>query len=126
MNSPLATAALIEETDRVRLTASSELDQDRRSDMGQFMTPGATARLMAAMFSPLPAEVRLLDAGAGAGSLTAAFVAEACYRAKRPARIAATAFELDAVLAADHRDRHQSGRTIGTGISLLASRPPPP
>lgn len=98
MNSPLATAALIEETDRVRLTASSELDQDRRSDMGQFMTPGATARLMAAMFGPLPAEVRLLDAGAGAGSLTAAFVAEACHRAKRPARIAATAFELDAVL----------------------------
>lgn len=104
MNIPLATATLIEETDRIRLSASEELDQDRRSDLGQFMTPGATACLMAGMFGSLPDDICLLDAGAGAGSLTAAFVAEASQRAKRPARIAATAFELDVVLVPHLRE----------------------
>ena len=54
---------------------------------------------MAAMFGDPPEIVRLLDAGAGVGTLTAAFVEDACGRHVKPARIESTAFELDALLA---------------------------
>ncbi len=63
--------------------------------IGQFMTPTLVATFMANLFGDLPEEVRLLDAGAGQGSLTAAFVAEACSRDVPPRSISATAFELD-------------------------------
>jgi adenine-specific DNA-methyltransferase len=49
--------------------------KSRQSQLGQFMTPSSIARFMAGMFSaPMPSHVRLLDAGAGRGALTRAFV----------------------------------------------------
>jgi hypothetical protein len=33
-----------------RLDANRKLDPERRSELGQFMTPSATSRLMASMF----------------------------------------------------------------------------
>ena len=50
---------------------------------------------MASMFGPLPSTVRLLDAGAGAGSLTAAFVSRLCAGNERVRAIEATLYELD-------------------------------
>lgn len=58
------------------------------------MTPAAVARLLAEQFD-MPPEVRLLDAGAGMGALTAAFVEEACARAEPPRSIAVTCYEVD-------------------------------
>ena len=69
---------LIDSVDFFRLDANRKLDPERRSALGQFMTPLATARLMASMFDAKGDEVTLLDAGAGVGSLTAAFVNELC------------------------------------------------
>jgi adenine-specific DNA-methyltransferase len=47
----------------------------RKSELGQFMTPTIIARFMSSMFAPLTGKkIRLIDAGAGIGSLTAAFV----------------------------------------------------
>ncbi len=66
-----------------------------RSKLGQFMTPQKVASFMAALFLDLPRDVRLLDAGAGVGSLTAAFVHEACSRSDHPKSIDVTAFEID-------------------------------
>jgi adenine-specific DNA-methyltransferase len=63
------------------------------------MTPAATARLMASMFHATDSTVRLLDAGAGVGSLTAAWVAEICGRKKRPKSVGLVAYELDEELA---------------------------
>src|SRR3989304_2749624 len=63
------------------------------------MTPAPVARLMAGMFENLTGELHLLDAGAGVGSLTAAFIEEACSRKARPASITATAYEPDPILA---------------------------
>ncbi len=63
------------------------------------MTPALVASFMAAMFDPLPDKIRLLDAGAGVGGLTAAFVQEATKRSPRPRAIDVTAFEIDPVLA---------------------------
>jgi len=54
---------------------------------------------MAAMFGELPKEVRLLDAGAGIGSLTTAFVTEALSREEPPRSILVTAFEVDPTLS---------------------------
>ena len=46
-----------------------------KSELGQFLTPAPTARFMADMFSPAPdVECRLLDPGAGIGSLAVAVV----------------------------------------------------
>lgn len=71
-----------------------------RSKLGQFMTPPIVATFMAGLFGKLPGDVRLLDAGAGLGALTAAFVHEACSRRAKPRSIAVTAFEVDPALAA--------------------------
>ena len=73
-------------------------DIGSKEGLGQFMTPASVATFMADLFGDLPPAVRLLDAGAGRGSLTAAFVREACSRAEPPKAITATAFEVDAAL----------------------------
>lgn len=89
---------LVEAVDFLRLDANRKLDPARRSELGQFMTPPATARLMASMFDAKPKAISLLDAGAGVGSLTAAFVAEVCSRECKPQNIRATAYEIDQTL----------------------------
>lgn len=91
---------LLESIDQTRLEVSPTLDPKRRSKLGQFMTPGRIASFMAGMFDPLPSRVRLLDAGAGMGALTAAFVAEALARKTRPEAIDVTCYEVDERLAA--------------------------
>ena len=50
------------------------------------------------MFGPLPEHVRLLDAGAGVGSLTAAFVDAAIRRDIRPRSLEVVAYELEPML----------------------------
>ncbi|WP_209940318.1 Eco57I restriction-modification methylase domain-containing protein [Ruegeria sp. HKCCE4148] len=90
---------LIETVDAARLEVSPTLDPKRRAKLGQFMTPGPTAKFMAQMFDNLPEHVRLLDAGAGMGALTAAFVVEACNRADAPKSISVTCYEVDEDLA---------------------------
>jgi adenine-specific DNA-methyltransferase len=50
---------------------------------------------MASLFAPLPDVVRLLDAGAGAGALTAAFVSRLCLRNDGVRTVEATLYELD-------------------------------
>lgn len=60
--------------DEIRREASRQLDPVRRSALGQFMTPSSIARFMAGLFSPTTGPIRLLDAGAGVGSLTSAFI----------------------------------------------------
>lgn len=63
------------------------------------MTPGPVAQFMASLFARQNVdEVRLLDAGAGVGSLTAAFVKEFRNRPTQVKRIDVTAYETDRVL----------------------------
>jgi len=90
---------LVERVDLYRSTAVRNLDPGQRVEMGQFPTPPAVARFMASLFSESDDDVRLLDAGAGVGTLTAAFVEDTCHRKIKPACIEATAYELDPVLA---------------------------
>lgn len=90
-------AGLLEQTDFFRLDVSRGLDPERRAAMGQFFTPAPTARLMASMFENRFPFLRLLDAGAGVGSLTAAWVAEVCAREQRPKEVEVTAYETEAL-----------------------------
>ena len=90
---------LVDHVDLVRIDAGRRLDAQRQAELGQFLTPAATARLMASMFEDRGGRIRLLDAGAGVGSLTAAWVAEICGRKKRPTAVHLTAYELDGELA---------------------------
>lgn len=53
---------------------------------------------MVTMFESPRASVSLLDAGAGVGSLTAAFVDNVCRRESPPREISATAYEIDPTL----------------------------
>ena len=90
---------LVESVEFLRLDANRKLDNERRSELGQFMTPPATARLMASMFEAKSDTITLLDAGAGVGSLTAAFVDELCSRDCKPQSVHATAYEIDPTLS---------------------------
>ncbi|HEV3038063.1 MAG TPA: BsuBI/PstI family type II restriction endonuclease [Candidatus Angelobacter sp.] len=85
--------------DSLRLQADRTYPDERKADLGQFFTPAPIARLMASMFAPGWNEIKLLDPGAGIGTLTVAFVQECCNRELKPKRIAATLFEVDQLLA---------------------------
>jgi adenine-specific DNA-methyltransferase len=108
--------ALVDRVERRRLVATRSLSPERRSALGQFMTPRPVAGFMASLFHRLEGDVRVLDAGAGVGSLLAAFTAEALGRTRSPRSIHATAFELDPALAVHLRRtagdcREYCGRT---------------
>ena len=75
--------------------ASADLDAERKQELGQFLTPQAIGSLMASLFKTRPNEIRLLDAGAGDGALTAAFVKSVCANRDWPKRIFVSAYELD-------------------------------
>jgi adenine-specific DNA-methyltransferase len=60
--------------DRLRLEANLQMDPQRKADLGQFMTPESVAKFIAGLFSQRTGTIRLLDAGAGVGALTAAFL----------------------------------------------------
>ena len=67
----------------------------RKHELGQFFTPRPVADFMASCFRDSPDQVRLLDAGAGSGALTLAYVREMCRRNQKPSGIEVTAFEKD-------------------------------
>lgn len=75
--------------------AATENPRSRQEKLGQFLTAKPVADFMASMFGPLPRTVRLLDAGAGAGVLTAAFVFRCCETRGGIRAIEATLYELD-------------------------------
>lgn len=62
------------EIEQTRLRLSRDTDAKKKSRFGQFLTPAGTAVFMAGLFPPDTGICRLLDAGAGIGSLAAAFL----------------------------------------------------
>lgn len=78
-----------------RRSLKHKADQEQRSSLGQFFTPPIIARLMASMSSLSRDSLRFLDPGAGAGALTAAWVAEICSRTQPPQELTLVAVEID-------------------------------
>ncbi|MEJ7812060.1 MAG: BsuBI/PstI family type II restriction endonuclease [Gemmatimonadaceae bacterium] len=100
---PPTVVELPDYADLVRLEAASRLDAARRSELGQFFTPARVAQTIASLSSVRGPCVRLLDAGAGVGSLTAAWVSHMLAQDCVPAEIEVTAFEIADQLAAPLR-----------------------
>lgn len=90
---------LLGRVDFFRLDAARLIARGSRLEMGQFMTPPPVARFMTSLFETGLAAIRLLDAGAGVGSLTAAFVEAMTRRRERPRELSVTAYEIDPLLA---------------------------
>ncbi len=103
-------ASLAERAEFFRLDVARKLDAGRRVEWGQFLTPPAVAHFMASLFQAPRERVRLLDAGAGVGTLSAAFVAEVCGWQTPPVELSVTAYEIDPVLADYLRDTLEACR----------------
>jgi adenine-specific DNA-methyltransferase len=56
--------------DNIRLQINTKLDPKNKSKLGQFMTPSIIADYMASLFDKNASNVKLLDCGAGIGSLS--------------------------------------------------------
>ncbi len=77
--------------------------KSRESELGQFMTPSSISKFMAGLFTDSFAEtIWLLDAGAGRGALTSAFVAR-WKDSEHKGQIEAHAYELDEQVLGDLR-----------------------
>jgi adenine-specific DNA-methyltransferase len=92
----------------------------RQGELGQFLTPLPVADFMASLFGPLPNAVRLLDAGAGAGSLTSAFVSRLCEKNDGVRTIEATLYEIDPLIRSALSEAMQDSRRLcaEAGISF--------
>lgn len=90
---------LLDQVDLLRLEACRRIDPSRRSELGQFLTPPKVARFMASLFGTLPPKVRVLDAGAGVGTLFSAMVVEATGREDPPKDFQVVAYEIDPFMA---------------------------
>ncbi len=113
-----AALAALDHADAARVEANRLLDESKRSEMGQFMTPAPIARFMASLFKPTTGDVRLLDAGAGVGSLAAGYVAAACTWKRKPKSIETTCYEVDPVLLAHLRRTLQACRASCDAVGV--------
>ena len=89
---------LLSRADASRKIANGKLKVETKSAFGQYMTPATVASFMASLFpSPSNQNIKLLDPGAGVGSLTSAFVEHLC-KGKTGYHIDVDAYEIDSVM----------------------------
>lgn len=93
----LSAEELMARAESRRQSSHACLDGDAQSALGQFFTPRPVAELLASMFDVPQSRVRVLDAGAGTGSLTAALVARAAQEGWTPG-LDVCAIEIDPAL----------------------------
>jgi len=99
--------------ERRRTTTLSQLDGKSQADLGQYFTPSAAARLIASMVAlPTSGLIRVLDPGAGVGSLLAAVAARVVLESPNLA-IHIVASEIDPAVARQLRDTLEETRTLG-------------
>ena len=96
---------LILDVERRRRACEKDIDPQRRSELGQFFTPPELACFMAGLFDVTARPCRLLDPGAGVGSLAAA--AAVRWQAEGGGPLDVTAVE------SDPRLRGPLARTMG-------------
>lgn len=89
----------LDNAELTRLQVSPDIAVHKKAEFGQFMTPSSVARFMAGMFPAADGkECRLLDAGAGVGSLTCAFLDRWLNNGFSFKSVETTAYEIDAKL----------------------------
>ena len=113
--------ALAQTVDLYRLDAAPKLDPDNRARLGQYMTPAPICRFMASLFEDVSGDVRVLDPGAGVGSLTAAFVERCAHEKEMPRSVTPTCYEIEPLLAgylqATLREARECGKAAGVAVS---------
>ena len=95
MNSQIGNLSSI--TDIVRQTTSRKLHENK-SELEQYFSSSEIARLMASMMKYGNKEIKILDPGAGVGSLFVACVDEIILCRIKPKKISITAYEIDKTL----------------------------
>jgi adenine-specific DNA-methyltransferase len=104
---------MLETIDHIRKEATKKLDQSKRSELGQFMTPNSVAKFMVSLFNQNNhTSIELLDAGAGVGSLTLAFLNNAIQSLAQLKSITSTTYEIDATLLSYLSDNLVNCRNI--------------
>ena len=76
-----------EQNELIRILASKKAAH-HKSEFGQFLTPLPTARLMASMVQCNKSRIRILDPGAGVGSLFVAVVEHLTSQQRLPKQMA--------------------------------------
>lgn len=107
--------------DDLRVRAFESGDATHQKRFGQFLTSPHVADLMAGMFRCRDDRIRLLDAGAGMGMLSAAFVRRQLMCDTPPARIEVTAYELDGTLIAAIEKTFEACRTACEARGIVFS-----
>lgn len=96
---------MISAIEQTRLKVLSLNDANKKSNLGQFFTPASIASFMAGLFPEASGKCRLLDAGAGIGSLSSAFL-ERCENGNLNFKeIKLKTFEIDLSI---HDELHRS------------------
>lgn len=119
---------MLELADSVRREVAPRTAQKHKAEFGQFMTPSSVARFMASLFPHSTLQTcRLLDAGAGVGALSCAFLDRWKVGGFAFETVEATAYEIDDTLRA-HLAQHLAGYSrvkaniiAGDYIELAAS-----
>lgn len=94
-----AAVQLLDHADELRRTVAPKTTQDHKAHLGQFMTPSSIARFMAHLFPKTSLKhCHLLDAGAGVGALTCAFLDRWIAGGFLFKSVEATAYEIDPVV----------------------------
>ena len=81
-----------------RSEIEGQLDPAARKSLGQVMTPWPVASFMASLLPFDRDDLRLLDPGAGVGTLAAAVIDRALRHDARPRRISVLAYEVDEIM----------------------------
>lgn len=81
--------------EQTRLQVSKKTEARKKSQLGQFLTPAKTAAFMASLFPDAKGNCYLLDAGAGIGSLSDAFLERWRTGGFHFAQVKLDAFEID-------------------------------
>jgi adenine-specific DNA-methyltransferase len=111
---------LLPAAERRRLDAMARLEPKARVALGQFLTPPPVATFLASLFDLDRADsgARLLDPGAGVGSLTAAFVAR--WKRERGGGLHVTAVEVDHALREPLAETLSDCETKGVDSEIVA------
>lgn len=109
---------LLEQVDFFRIDAIRKISRDKRRQMGQFLTPAPVAKMMASMFQADRPIIRLLDAGAGVGTLSAAFVEELSHREHRPQKIEVVAYEIEPIFMDYLKETMEGCKTVCKHVGI--------
>ncbi|WP_434591744.1 Eco57I restriction-modification methylase domain-containing protein [Streptomyces sp. A5-4] len=119
---PAVAMDLVLRTEARRQESSSALDPKQRAKLGQYFTPAPAADFIASLARlEAPDTIRILDPGAGAGSLTASLVMR-ILRERPGTRISVTACEVDPqvheTLAATLADCVNTARAVDSHVEV--------